>query len=313
MPYTCSSCGFEISGEFKFCPQCGVELNNITQSTEREIESAEASDEVLICENCGEENPAPSTVCAGCGAKLTGEIVKIQKQTEIKPELKVNKIVENRTGKTIEKKIHQRPVVKKHTKHDKKIAAANQNKMLDSKKIIIPIAASVIVIFLLLVITGKINLSGSQEVAQNNTLEQSSSGIDLNNMQRINELEAQVKAAPNNAQLLLQLAHLKNDSGFYDKAIIDYTHYLEMNPSDADARIDMGVCYYNLQNYPKAIEEMEKALTYQPTHQIAHLNLGVVTMASGDIETSKQWLEKAVKLNPNTDAGKRAQELLSSH
>ncbi|MBK6915231.1 MAG: tetratricopeptide repeat protein [Ignavibacteriales bacterium] len=111
---------------------------------------------------------------------------------------------------------------------------------------------------------------------------------------------------------MLQLAHLKNDSGFYDKAIIDYTHYLEVNPSDADARIDMGVCYYNLQNYPKAIEEMEKALTYQPTHQIAHLNLGVVTMASGNIEAAKQWLEKAVKLNPNTDAGKRAQELLSS-
>lgn len=313
MPRFCSSCGFEISGEFKFCPQCGVELNNITEPIENGIENVETSDEVFICENCGEENPVSTEVCIGCGAKLTGENVKVQKQTETKAELKVNKIVEEQTGKTKVKHIDQKPVTKKHTKHDRKIAVPTQNKMLDSKKIIITIAASVIIIFILLMITGKINLSGSEEVVQNNVVQENSSGVDLNNVQKINELEAQVKAAPNNTQLLLQLAHLKNDSGFYDKAIIDYTHYLEVNPSDADARIDMGVCYYNLQNYPKAIEEMEKALTYQPTHQIAHLNLGVVTMASGNIEAAKQWLEKAVKLNPNTDAGKRAQELLSSH
>lgn len=313
MPRFCSSCGIEISGEFKFCPQCGVELSTISQPTENEIENVELSDDVLICENCGEENPISVEVCAGCGAKLTGEKVKVEKRIETKPETKVSKIVDEQAGKTKVKNIHQKPVTKKLTKHDRKIAAPNQNKMLDSKKIFIAIAASVIIIFVLLVITGKINLSGSEGVTQNNVVQESSSGVDLNNVQKINELEAQVKAAPNNPQLLLQLAHLKNDSGFYDKAIIDYTHYLEVNPSDADARIDMGVCYYNLQNYPKAIEEMEIALTFQPTHQIAHLNLGVVTMASGDIETSKQWLEKAVKLNPNTDAGKRAQELLSSH
>lgn len=309
----CSSCGFEISGEFKFCPQCGVELISITQNNENEIEKVDNGDEVLICENCGEENPVSTEVCISCGAKLTGENIKVQKRNEPKPELKVNKIVEEQAAKTKVKNIHQKTATKKHIKHDRKIAAPNQNKMLDSKKIILGISAGVIIIFILLVLTGKINLSGSEEVAQNNVVQESSSGVDLNNVQKINELESQVKAAPNNIQLLLQLAHLKNDSGFYDKAIIDYTHYLEVNPSDADARIDMGVCYYNLQNYPKAIEEMQKALTYQPTHQIAHLNLGVVTMASGDLETAKQWLEKAVKLNPNTDAGKRAQELLSSH
>lgn len=309
----CSSCGFEISGEFKFCPQCGVELNDITESNESEIENAAASDEVLICENCGEENPATSEVCAGCGAKLAGEIVKVQKQIEKKPELKETPRVKEQSSTVKTHKVQKKLTATKHTKHDKKIATPHQQKMVDSKKIIIGIAATVVVILLLLVLTGKINLSGSEEVAQNNSTEQNSSGIDLNNVQRINELEAQVKAAPNNAQLLLQLAHLKNDSGFYDKAIIDYTLYLEVNPSDADARIDMGVCYYNLKNYPKAIEEMKNALTYQPTHQIAHLNLGVVTMAAGNLEEAKQWLEKAVKLNPNTDAGKRAQELLSSH
>ena len=58
---------------------------------------------------------------------------------------------------------------------------------------------------------------------------------------------------------------------------------------------------------------MKQALKYQPNHQIGTLNLGIVNLAAGNLKKSKEWLEKAVTINPNSDAGKRAEELLKSH
>jgi len=114
-------------------------------------------------------------------------------------------------------------------------------------------------------------------------------------------------------ELLLQLAHLRNDSGFFQQAINNYQTYLEKKPNDVDARIDMGVCYYNLKNFKKAIEEMEKAVKIKPNHQIGLLNLGVVNLTAGNAAKSAEWLKKAIKVNPNSEFGKRAQELLNAH
>jgi len=75
----------------------------------------------------------------------------------------------------------------------------------------------------------------------------------------------------------------------------------------------MAICYYNLGDNTTAISEMETALKYQPKHQIAHLNLGIVNLTARNIEASKEWFRKTADLDPNSEAGKRAQELLSSH
>jgi tetratricopeptide (TPR) repeat protein len=106
---------------------------------------------------------------------------------------------------------------------------------------------------------------------------------------------------------------LLQDSKLFEKAISNYKKYLVKNPENADARVDMGICFYNLGDYPAAISEMENALKYQPKHQIAHLNLGIVNLTARNIDASKEWFRKTVKLDPNSEAGKRAQELLSSH
>jgi tetratricopeptide (TPR) repeat protein len=75
----------------------------------------------------------------------------------------------------------------------------------------------------------------------------------------------------------------------------------------------MAICFYNLGDNTTAISEMETALKYNPKHQIAHLNLGIVNLAARNIEASKEWFKKTAELDPNSEAGKRAQELLNSH
>ncbi len=47
----CPSCGKDIPGEARFCPQCGAP-------------------QALSCVACGHANPAGSKFCAQCGAKL---------------------------------------------------------------------------------------------------------------------------------------------------------------------------------------------------------------------------------------------------
>ena len=126
-------------------------------------------------------------------------------------------------------------------------------------------------------------------------------------------LEAKIKSNPEDYKSLLELAHLKNDSGLFEAAIKNYKTYLVKNPKDADARVDMGVCYFNLKDYPNAIIEMETAIKYVPNHQIAHLNLGIVNLSAGNLEVSKEWLKKAVDLNPTSEVGKKAEQLLNNH
>lgn len=75
----------------------------------------------------------------------------------------------------------------------------------------------------------------------------------------------------------------------------------------------MGVCYFNLRDYPNAIKEMETALKYEPKHQIAHLNLGVVNLSAGNLAKSKEWLQKAYDLNPTNEIGQKAEQLLKNH
>ncbi len=55
----------------------------------------------------------------------------------------------------------------------------------------------------------------------------------------------------------------------------------------------MGVCYYSLRNFDEAIKAMTEALKYKPNHQIAHLNLGIVNLAAGNIDKSREWLQKS--------------------
>lgn len=308
----CAQCGSEVKENFKFCPNCGAEIPSYPKKDKiekkqntNEIHQSVNEAQIIICDNCGEENPLTETTCISCGARLKNSVARVAKKTKVS---KTQKPETSQTVKSLNKKKNR--YVKK--KNDQK-KQANTEKEIDSKKIIL-IAASIAILALVILLTSGVfesqpsvtsNISGN---TQNNE-----SGINLNNIQQINELEAKLKANPNDRETLLKLAHLQNDSGFYEKAIPLYQKYLAQVPSDADARIDMGVCYYNIRDYDSAIKEIKIALTYKPDHQIGNLNLGIVNLAAGNMKEAMKWLQKAVDLGPETDIGKRAKELLNSH
>ena len=198
---------------------------------------------------------------------------------------------------------------------DLKVVNDNGDKTLNPKVLYGILIGGFAVIAIIILTSGILDSTPVTQTAMNQDQFQpnTNSGVNLNNMQLINDLEAKIKQNSEDYKSLLELAHLKNDSGLFDAAIVNYKTYLEKNPKDADARVDMGVCYFNLQDFPNAIKEMETALKYVPDHQIAHLNLGVVNLSAGNIDVSKQWLKKAYDLNPTSEVGKKAEQLLNNH
>jgi len=294
----CGNCGYNFEREMKFCPECGT---RVTQSTLIEEKVETYTDTIIVCNNCGEENPLKNKNCDGCGVKLHGikkeKTVTVSKESK-PPYQKQSEPVKHKQFKNSKSKNH---------KNQEDTVGKND---FDSKKMLLIISLVGILAIVILITTGVFDKA---EVQTNNNPPNTNSGINLNNLSEINSLEQVVANNPSDLSALLSLANNQMDAGLYEKAIVNYKKYLEVDLTNSDARIDMGVCYFNLADYDNAIKEMEKALEYNPVHQIGHLNLGVVNLNAGNLDVSNKWFEKAIQIDPNSAAGKRAQDLLNSH
>lgn len=60
----------------------------------------------------------------------------------------------------------------------------------------------------------------------------------------------------------------------YDKAIEDYNKALSINPNFADAYNQRGIVYFAKQDYKKAIDDFNKAINLNPNFAEAYYNLG---------------------------------------
>ena len=153
----------------------------------------------------------------------------------------------------------------------------------------------------------------NQHTHTNNSPTQNTPSVNLNVINEINKLEDVVKSNPKNHEALLSLGHLLNDNRFYDRAIQKYELYLKDHSNNVDVIVDLGVCYFELKKYDKAINIIKSALEINPKHQIANFNLGIVNLANNNSTEARLWWEKAKNINPNSNIGKKAEELLKSN
>jgi len=141
-------------------------------------------------------------------------------------------------------------------------------------------------------------------------------------MEEIGQLQKRVEEHPDDTVAMLALANRLHDVRIFPRAITVYEDYLERKPEDTDARVDLGICFFEMgladeakreEYFTKAREEMKKALTHNPKHQLAHFNLGIVYLRSGDVQESNRWFKKCYEIDPNSGTGKRAWELYTQH
>ncbi len=139
---------------------------------------------------------------------------------------------------------------------------------------------------------------------------------------QIAALEQAVRDRPGDQQALLALANALHDHREWERAIGAYQAYLQKNPANPDARVDMGICYFELSrakpdsseaNFSKAVSEMEAALRTSPRHVPAAYNLGIIYLQRGDLTKSNEWFRRAIAMDKNHPLAQRAQRMLEQH
>ncbi len=139
---------------------------------------------------------------------------------------------------------------------------------------------------------------------------------------QIDSLREIVQRNPSDAEAVLHLANACQDSRLFQEAIEMYSRYLKIQPADADARVDMGVSYFEMSfmdstrqvvYLKQARDIIQRALTYAPKHQLALFNLGVIELHLGEVNSAVQWLTKCIQVDSTAEIARRAKELVTQH
>ncbi len=109
------------------------------------------------------------------------------------------------------------------------------------------------------------------------------------------------------------LADSLKDLGRYGEALKVLNNGLTHDEERPDMHNIMGVCYFKLQLYEKAIQHFHRAVELSPSSAIDYANLGVNYQESGNDEEAVKYLEIALSLDPALDfAQQRLMEIKNS-
>ncbi|MFP3983012.1 MAG: YcaO-like family protein [Desulfurivibrionaceae bacterium] len=102
------------------------------------------------------------------------------------------------------------------------------------------------------------------------------------------------------------------DLGRYSEALNILEQGLEYDEERPDMHNIMGVCYFKLQQYDRAISHFHRAVELSPSSAIDYANLGVNYQETGDTQEAVKYLEIAVSLDPALDfAQQRLRQLIN--
>ena len=132
-------------------------------------------------------------------------------------------------------------------------------------------------------------------------------------MQRMADKQAaplleQLKSQPNDPALLAQIAKVYVAGGQMPQAISYYERAVEADPKRVGNRADLASYLYLTGDPDKAIAQLEKALTYEPTNPQVLFNLGSIRLkAKGDKAGAIQAWTQLLKTNKNLPEGPKHQ------
>lgn len=242
-----------------------------------------------LCDVCGTENDTNAKFCIECGAKFQIEKMSKEKSQSTKVASEKKGKQKSQPDKKKEKSLTVNPTILAYT-----------------------VLGLIILGGAMLYMSGVFDQPKAISFPQQ-SMEDFHRGVDLSKLQEINALRDRVTKNPADHQSILHLAHLLGDSGFKEEAIKWYKQYLNDHGDEADVWVDMGVCYFDMNDFDNAISSMMKGIELNPIHQIAHFNLGIVNYTMNNLEKAVEWWNKAIQLNPASDIANKAKELINNH
>ncbi len=282
----CGECGGELKKNVMHCPHCSAPV------AWRDEKGKKVETEIAgVCVVCGNSNVNPGKFCEACGAAI--------------------------------------PVVTTRTEAEKPIKRRSAKKRLEPWHYF---AGVVIVGVLGYFVISELNrespsLQQNVGTAGEDHTHDDPHGESAAAIRELETLQQKVANNPDDAPSLLRMANILHDLSLKDprllvRAVASYQQYLALKPDDPNARVDLGIVYFELarvdtlatrENMALAVREMETVAKAHPDHQPALFNLGIVNLNAGNTKESTAWFRKAIEVNPNSELGKRASQLLEQH
>jgi len=111
------------------------------------------------------------------------------------------------------------------------------------------------------------------------------------------QFRAAVRSNPKEPNVHFGLGYLLWNQNHYSEAATEFQAELENDPNHLQARAYLGDSYVHLNDYAKALPELEKAAA-GPSSALVHLDLGIVYGEQGRKDEAINELQKAIALNP---------------
>ena len=88
------------------------------------------------------------------------------------------------------------------------------------------------------------------------------------------------------------------DTGWLGKAIEMNQRALSLDPASVEARFGIAMVYFHQQRFPEAERMLKAILQENPDFHPAHLRLGILSEASGDLDSALGYYLRAAELKP---------------
>jgi tetratricopeptide (TPR) repeat protein len=122
------------------------------------------------------------------------------------------------------------------------------------------------------------------------------------------EFQKALKANPRSIEAETELADLKRSQKKYHEAIVYYTQANQLDRSNYQIAYGLGVCYTYTQEYPRAIEWLQKAVALVPDSAEGRFALGKALFQNTQFAAAIPELRASVRIEPGM---KQAYVLLS--
>ncbi len=115
---------------------------------------------------------------------------------------------------------------------------------------------------------------------------------------------------PEDYSSLVAMGNSLMDEGNYSFAAECYKRALSISDTSWNVRVDYGTCLHGMGLSERAVQILSEVVKNQPTHAIAHFNLGVIYYDLNRIDSARLYWQKYLKLDPQGHAAEAAKSLL---
>lgn len=299
----CPECGFD-AGEANFCPECG---NDLTAFGDAQPESAPG-----VCPQCGAEDDEAS-FCPECGEEMPAG----------HRQLRQKRAAGSASQPRGQSQRQQRPRSARRAEERRGYAQRSGSGRTVAYIWLGFAAAAVIVVLVIMMVAGGGGTNAATSSAADApasdalTAAADTSGSYSELVARANDLYDKGIAAYNNNDVAA------GEQNFRDAAEV-YKAAWSKEPGDPNVGTDYAVALFYRRHHDEGLQQIETVLKKNPRFQPALLNRGIFLQAESDeaeqrgetekaaqfLADAKQALEKAVRIDPDSESGKRAAQVL---